>query len=132
ACDGSIAEMEARGLEVVPLHTMRRCRADRIDRNTGRRWVKGRNHFAGTGTHAPYELVGLDMRAGSGWDHSSFVMATIGLAAGPNEEHATLHALCELIENDATSMIDVLGIRGSGSREIDCSGSGHAGLTRAI
>lgn len=132
ACTASLAEMQAEGKATVPLQAMRRCRADRIDPDRARCWVAGFNYFDRAPTHAPYELVGLDMRSGTRWDHQAFLMTTIGLAAGPTVEHAALHALCELIENDATTMIDLLGISGSGAREIDCSESGHAGLGEAL
>jgi ribosomal protein S12 methylthiotransferase accessory factor len=132
ACTGSIADMAARGMKTVPLRQMQRCRSERIDEGRIRSWVAGSGLFSGEAVHAPYELVGLDMRADSAWDHATFLMSTIGLAAGATREQATLHAICELVENDATTMIDLLGVSGSRSPEVDCSGTKHPGLRRAI
>lgn len=128
----SIRSMRSRGAPIVPLEHMPRCRASRIEDGITRSWVPGYGHASGKPVYAPYELVGLDMRTDSAWDHGGFLMSTIGLAAGPTAEHAILHATCELIENDATTMIDLLGVRGSGARGIDCGGTEHAGLARAM
>lgn len=128
----SIAAMRERGWKIVPLSRMQRCRASRIDEVRERSWVRGKCYRSGAEIYAPYELVGLDMRAESSWDHSSFLMSTIGLAAGSDESHAALHAICELIENDATTMVDLIGVGASRSRGIDCRGTRHAGLAEAI
>lgn len=129
---GSIASMRKDGYAIIPLERMQRCRASRIAEDRERSWVQGYCFSSGEAIHAPYELVGLDMRVDSPWDHHSFLMSTIGLAAGASLEQAALHGVCELIENDATTMVDLLGVRASRSRGIDCSRTAHSGLASAI
>lgn len=132
ACSASIECMRAAGKEVVPLARMQRCRSAQIDEARTRSWVRGKALRSGNTVYAPYELIGLDMRSDAPWDHAGFLMSTIGLAAGASMEHAAVHAVCELIENDATTMVDLVGVGGSHSREVDCSNSRHAGLVEAI
>lgn len=132
AMTASVADMQARGHSLVPFERLQRCRHDRLDTTAERAWISGRGFFSGDAVHAPYELIGLDMRADAPWDHHAFLMSTIGLAAGPTRRHAALHAMCELIENDATTMVDLMGIAASRAPELDCADAGHPGLREAI
>ncbi|OJT16270.1 hypothetical protein BO221_50885 [Archangium sp. Cb G35] len=67
-------------------------------------WIEGRNLFDGGSTWVPYEMVHMDytlpLPPGSG----SFLMSSSGLASGNHPLEALRHALCELIERDATTL----------------------------
>jgi len=105
----SHAELEAGGRRGVSFARMLRCASEQIDPDRPRFWVEGRMWRSGETIYAPYELVGVDYRQVSPWDHETFHMSSIGLAAHSDRERATLHALLESIENDATAALDVFG-----------------------
>ncbi|QSQ28278.1 YcaO-like family protein [Pyxidicoccus parkwayensis] len=66
-------------------------------------WIAGVNVLERRPTWVPYELVHMDytlpLPPGSG----SFLMSSNGLASGNHPLEALNHALCELIERDATT-----------------------------
>ncbi|MFP2924693.1 YcaO-like family protein [Pyxidicoccus sp. 3LG] len=72
-------------------------------------WVEGRSLFDDGSTWVPYELVHMDytlpLPSGSG----SFLMSSSGLASGNHPLEAVNHALCELIERDATTRFRLSG-----------------------
>src|SRR3569623_2344020 len=105
----SLDELEAGGGTAVPFARLLRCASEEIDREQPRFWVEGRMWGSGETVYAPYELVGIDYRQISPWDHATFHMSSIGLAAHSEPERATLHALLEAIENDATAALEVFG-----------------------
>ncbi|WPB82104.1 YcaO-like family protein [Archangium violaceum] len=67
-------------------------------------WIEGRDLFDQGSTWVPYEMVHMDytlpLPSGSG----SFLMSSSGLASGNHPLEAVNHALCELIERDATTL----------------------------
>jgi ribosomal protein S12 methylthiotransferase accessory factor len=105
----SLNELEAGGREAISFARMLRCASEEIDRDRPRFWVDGQRWRSGETVYAPYELVGIDYRQVSPWDHGTFHMSSIGLAAHIEPKRATLHALLEAIENDATAALDVFG-----------------------
>jgi YcaO-like protein with predicted kinase domain len=72
-------------------------------------WIEGRSLFDEGSTWVPYELVHMDytlpLPSGSG----SFLMSSSGLASGNHLLEAVNHALCELIERDATTLFRLSG-----------------------
>lgn len=111
-CDiGSVAEMEERGLNTIPLETLARVDANNLDRHRERAWVRGRSFRSGNDVLAPFELIGLDFRADFPWDRTTFHMSSEGLAAGFDYDKVALHALLELVENDACFLIDAFETR---------------------
>lgn len=67
-------------------------------------WIGARKLGAGDRLWVPYELVSTDytlpLQSGLGY----FQASTNGLASGNHALEAVLHALCELIERDATAL----------------------------
>lgn len=65
-------------------------------------WVEGRDLSCGQGVWVPYEMVSTDytlpLPPGSGM----FEASTNGLASGNDSAEAECHALCEVVERDAT------------------------------
>lgn len=113
-----LAEMQDRGLRTVPFARLLRSASGTIDPEPVRRWVRGVTWPGGEAIHAPYELVGIDYREGEGWDHDSFHMSSIGLAAHVHRDAAIRHALLEVIENDATTALELFGFSAELARPI--------------
>ncbi len=92
------------GLESLP-----RCRPEPLPLDERIFWIEGREMSEGSGRDRtslwlPLETVSTDYTLpqppGSGY----FQATTNGLAAGNTHDEACLHALCELIERDATTL----------------------------
>lgn len=97
----SYSDLMRTGDESIFLPEVAACRYERFDPDRERAWVEGRSWRTGRAVHAPYELVGLDMRSDAPWDRSAFRISSIGLAAAFDYEPARLNALLEVVENDA-------------------------------
>jgi YcaO-like protein with predicted kinase domain len=67
-------------------------------------WVEGRNLMDGEAVWAPYELVNAHSTINGPPTSGCFNGSTNGLASGNHILEATSHALCELIERDATAL----------------------------
>jgi ribosomal protein S12 methylthiotransferase accessory factor len=117
-CFGTLNEMQAAGRKTVPFDRLMRCQAERMRIDHRYAWVPGYEVRSRGEVFAPYELIGLDMRAAAPWHHDAFKMSSIGLAAGSDETSATVHALLEVIEHDATSALDLLGLGGGVARAV--------------
>ena len=67
-------------------------------------WILAQDWLNEASTYVPFEMVHtnytLPLPTGSG----SFVMSSNGLASGNDLNEAALHALCEVIERDATTL----------------------------
>ena len=108
---GSIRDMRDKGVPLVPFETVGRVNPDMLNLQNERAWVKGTSIRQQREIFAPYELVGMDFRADFPWDRRAFLMSSQGLAAGFDHDHAFLHALLELIENDACFLVDTFETR---------------------
>ena len=128
----SVDDAVDRGMNIVPLNNLQRCNPTVLRRDRVRAWVRGFCLLSGETVHAPYELVGMDMRSDSEWDHAAFSMSSIGLGAGRSEQQAILHALYELLENDATAFLQLFGIKAACRRPVSCANTGNDGLRSAI
>ncbi len=108
---GSLEQMRAKGVPLIPFETVGRVDPERLDPRRERGWVKGISVRQQQDVFAPYELIGMDFRADFPWDRQAFLMSSQGLAAGFNHDHAVLHALLELVENDACFLVDTFETR---------------------
>lgn len=108
---GSLEQMWTKGVPLIPFETVGRVDPDRLDPRRERGWVKGISVRQQQEVFAPYELIGMDFRADFSWDRQAFLMSSQGLAAGFNHDHAVLHALLELVENDACFLVDTFETR---------------------
>lgn len=76
------------------------------EKNLGQRplnWVRGRDLIADCAVRVPRDVVTCDLRTAAPTDRV-FLTSSNGLGAGNTLEEATLHALCEVIERDATCL----------------------------
>ena len=67
-------------------------------------WVEGRNLMDGTSCWVPYEMVHTDYTHPMPDGHGCFSCSSNGLASGNDLVEATVHAICEVIERDATGL----------------------------
>ena len=106
---GSLDDLTAQGLAAVPFERLLRTASAQVDPRRIYAWVPGTVLGSGVPVYAPYDLVGIDYREGDLWDHESFHMTSIGLAAHGDRDRAIRHALFEVIENDATAALEIFG-----------------------
>ncbi len=97
----SETDLVRQGYRPVPLARQARCAAERLHRDVDRAWVRGIDWQTSEPVFAPYEMIGLDMTVGAPWDSVNFRMSSLGLAASGDISAAILHALRELVEEDA-------------------------------
>ncbi|MEI4232317.1 YcaO-like family protein [Roseovarius sp. D22-M7] len=67
-------------------------------------WVEGKDLVSGAACWAPLEMVDTDYTEPPHGGHGAFPRTTNGLASGNDTAEATCHAICELIERDATTL----------------------------
>ncbi|MBI2257049.1 MAG: YcaO-like family protein [Proteobacteria bacterium] len=132
ACSGTPDELAANGCAIVPFPRMMRCQPDRVRSTHRYAWARGFTWKGRTEIFAPYELVGLDMRAAAPWNHTAFKMSSIGLAGGSSLEQAVAHGLLEVLEHDATASLDLLGLGAGIARPVDPVGGVHPTRDRLV
>jgi ribosomal protein S12 methylthiotransferase accessory factor len=99
----SLADLRGRA-NVVDVEGLARRPGPAFDDRAPILWVEGRDLFDGTPTLTPYEVVHADSRMSGPPMSGALAMSTNGLASGARFPDAVRHALCELIERDATSL----------------------------
>lgn len=104
----SLAEISGSGTPVMALDVSTRCRLDRINRNRPIAWVQGYDLTAKRLVHVPWSLVGVDYRPDPPGFCEAFQVSTDGLASGFDFRTAILHGLCELIERDASTLLELM------------------------
>jgi YcaO-like protein with predicted kinase domain len=114
AAFSSVQEMRDKGVPLIPFETVGRVDCDALDPRKEHAWVKGTSIRRQGEVFAPYELVGMDFP----WDRQAFRMSSQGLAAGFDHDQAVLHALLELIENDACFLVDTFETRAIAPRPV--------------
>jgi ribosomal protein S12 methylthiotransferase accessory factor len=101
----SFAELGAnKELKTTEVDRLPRMPASQFDVNTPMLWVEGRNLMDGEAVWTPYELVTAHSTINGPPTSGCFNGSTNGLASGNHVLEATSHALCELIERDATAL----------------------------
>jgi ribosomal protein S12 methylthiotransferase accessory factor len=105
--------------DLAPVSRLPRVAASRFSDNEPILWIAGRDLFSSTSAWLPYELVHtnfvLPLPTGSG----CFVLTSNGLASGNHLLEATVHALSEVIERDATTLFHLLRPEEQERRRID-------------
>lgn len=66
-------------------------------------WVQGHDLIKGRPVRVPRDLVSCDLRRNAPTD-GLFLTSSNGLGAGNTKEEAILHAVCEVVERDATCL----------------------------
>ncbi|GAB2176337.1 YcaO-like family protein [Dongia sp. agr-C8] len=104
----SLAEMTQAKAPVMALDISTRCRLDRLNRNQALAWVQGYDLTADCVVNVPWSLVGADYRPDPPGFHGAFQVSTDGLASGFDYRSAIFHGLCELIERDASALLELM------------------------
>ncbi|WP_395020550.1 YcaO-like family protein [Dongia sp.] len=104
----SLAEMTQANAPVMALDISTRCRLDRLNRNQPLAWVQGYDLTADCVVNVPWSLVGADYRPDPPGFHGAFQVSTDGLASGFDYRSAIFHGLCELIERDASALLELM------------------------
>lgn len=128
----SLAELNAAGEQAVPLERLSGCICEAFDPQRERAWVPGTSWKTGNRVFAPYELIGLDMRVDAPWDRDAFRISSVGLGAGCDMERASLHALLEVVENDAIAPLEAFGSLEASGRPLSHQNGNHSGLDEAV
>ncbi|MES0824874.1 YcaO-like family protein [Ruegeria sp. SCP11] len=91
---------------VIDVATLPRVAGGRFDPHANMLWVLGRDLGADVPCWVPLEMVDTDYTAAPVGGQKAFPRSTNGLASGNNLAEASCHAICELIERDATTLWD--------------------------
>ena len=88
----------------VDIDALPRIRESRFDAQRRMLWIEGHNLVDDRSMWVPYEMVHTDYTYPLPPGHGCFPCSTNGLASGNHLLEATCHAICEVIERDATSV----------------------------
>jgi YcaO-like protein with predicted kinase domain len=112
----SLAEIAGSGTPTMALDVSTRCRLDRLKRDQTLAWVQGYDLAAECVVNVPWSLVGVDYRPDPPGFHGAFQVSTDGLASGFDFKPAIFHGLCELIERDASCLLELMSTTELGKR----------------
>ena len=84
-------------------------------------WVEGSDLAGGPACWVPYEMVHTDYTHPRPEGHGCFACSSNGLASGNNLLEANIHAICEIIERDATGLWYLSGTDERAGRRLDLS-----------
>lgn len=102
----TLAEASATAIGIINLALSTRCRSELLSGNDSLQWTQGYDLSTGRPVYVPWSLVGVDYRADPPTFHHAFQISTDGLASGSNYCEAIFHGLCELIERDASALME--------------------------
>ena len=100
---GSFAELWA-GYAACDADALPRLPGTRLDPDRPFLWVEGDDLIGGGPAWVPFEVVHANATLPEMPHSGCFAASTNGLASGNNTSEAVSHALCEVIERDATSI----------------------------
>lgn len=89
---------------VTDVNRLPRVRAGRFHAAKRILWIEGTDLAARRAAWVPYEMVHTDYTHPAAPGHGCFPCSTNGLASGNHRLEASCHAICELIERDATTL----------------------------
>lgn len=94
-------------------------RSNRFHRDLKILWIESVNLFTATSCWIPYEMVHTDYTVPTPPGHGCFPCSTNGLASGNHLVEAQSHAICEVIERDATTLLHHLPKAARNARRLD-------------
>lgn len=94
----------SRRRQLVNVAALPRLTASSYHKDKPLLWIEGRELRSSCGRWLPYELVHTDFRLPLPTGSGAFCMSSNGLASGNRLVEAELHALCEVVERDATTL----------------------------
>lgn len=99
----TVADIASSGAPMLDLHSTARCVPSDIGKGKIP-WVNGLDVLSGQQLMVPWWLAGMDHR---GERPAGFEQSSDGLASGNSQSEALLHGLCELIERDAWTLVQL-------------------------
>lgn len=90
--------------DAVDVYALPQVTGGQFDPQRSMLWVQGHNLNADRACWVPYEMVDTDYTGAHSAGQGAFPRTTNGLASGNNVTEASCHAICELIERDATTL----------------------------
>ncbi|WP_170394603.1 YcaO-like family protein [Ruegeria arenilitoris] len=94
----------AQDATVVEVTKLPRVTGGHFDPQANMLWVLGQDLGTGHACWVPLEMVDTDYTTAPVGGQAAFPRTTNGLASGNNVTEASCHAICELIERDATTL----------------------------
>jgi YcaO-like protein with predicted kinase domain len=82
-------------------------------------WMAGHDWIRDQQVYVPFQLVHTAYTTRMRWDLIGFAASSTGLASGNHLLEAVSHALCEVIERDATAQFLAMSIEQQQSRQVD-------------
>ena len=89
-------------------------------------WMAGHDWLGDAPVHVPFQLVHTAYTTRMRWDLTGFAATSTGLASGNHLLEAVSHALCEVIERDATAAFNAMPDDEQRSRLVDTASVDHA------
>lgn len=99
----SYADLTASG-DVIDVSRLPSVAGGRFDPFDSILWVQGQDLRTSRPCWVPYEMVDTDYTTSPNGGNRAFPRTTNGLASGNDVTEASCHAICELIERDATTL----------------------------
>lgn len=99
----SVADLRGR-VNHIDIDRLPRRPGAALDPNLPILWIEGRNLIDHGAAWLPFEIVHADSRMSGPPMSGALAMSTNGLASGKTFAEAVRHAICELVERDATSL----------------------------
>lgn len=95
-------------------------------------WVEGENLLNETAVWLPYEMVHTNYTLPRPTGHGCFPASSNGLASGNHRLEALNHAICEVIERDATTIWHHLTVAQRAARRVDPESIDHTDCMRLL
>jgi ribosomal protein S12 methylthiotransferase accessory factor len=106
---------------LVDVDGLPRLRRSRFHRDLQVLWIEGTDLLSDEPVWVPYEMLQLDMTLPAPTGTGCFLGGSNGLASGNHVLEAISHAICEVVERDASTMFGVLDAAAQAGRRIDLS-----------
>ncbi len=100
----SLSTLRRRSRRIVDVDRLSRPRRSTFSSRKAIPWIEGHELLSGEPLLVPYELVHTDFRFPRPPGSGAFSLDGNGLASGNHHLEAIVHALCEVIERDATTL----------------------------
>jgi ribosomal protein S12 methylthiotransferase accessory factor len=88
-------------------------------------WMAGHDWIGDEQVYVPFQLVHTAYTTRMRWDLVGFAASSTGLASGNHLLEAVSHALCEVIERDATAQFAAMSVEQQQSRQVDLATVDH-------
>lgn len=90
--------------QLIDLEALPRPRHSPFDETTSIPWIRSQDLYSNQLVWLPYELVHTQYTLPSVAGSGNFFASSNGLASGNTKNEAIMHAICEVIERDSTSV----------------------------